>query len=308
MSVEIPDWLETSPDVRQAIEDRLPLVALESAVITHGLPRPINLELARRLEVEVRGGGAFPVTIACMHGRMKLGLTAEELEELALDEGAIKMNRRDLGPARAAGHTGGTTVSATMFAAHQAGIRILATGGIGGVHRGSQGDISADLPELARTPLAVVCSGAKAILDLARTLEWLETAGVPVIGWGVDEFPAFYSRASGLAVSARANTPQAMALILRGHWDLGLGSAVLVCVPCPEDDAIEPEPIQKAISEAETQARQSQVTGKDVTPFLLNLVSELTAGASLRANLALLRNNARRAAELAIAFHLLEIP
>ena len=308
MGIEIPDWLEINPEVRRALNEGLPLVALESAVITHGLPRPMNLELARRMEAEVRLGGAIPATVACMHGSLKLGLTAEELEALSLDDRAVKLNRRDLGPARAAGHSGGTTVSATMIVAYQAGIPIMATGGIGGVHLGNSGDISADLPELARTPVAVVCSGAKAILDLPRTLEWLETAGVPVIGWGVDEFPAFYSRESGLKVSGRADSPQGIALILRAHWDLGLGSGMLICVPCPEEEAIPPKPIREAVLEAEKQLREGEVTGKDITPFLLNLISELTAGDSMRANLALLRNNARYAGELAVAIHRLNLP
>ncbi|GMR11031.1 MAG: pseudouridine-5'-phosphate glycosidase [Anaerolineae bacterium] len=276
-----------------------PIVALESAVITHGLPRPINLELARRMEAEVRKAAAVPAIAAVLDGVAKLGLAPEELERLSLDVQAVKISRRDFGWARAAGRSGGTTVAGAMIMARAAGVPIFATGGIGGVHRGGGMDVSADLPELAQTPVAVVCSGAKAILDLPRTIEWLETAGVPVIGYQTEEFPGFYSRNSGLPVSARADSPADVARILRTHWELPSAGGLLIGVPCPESDAIPPEELQEALRQAETEARN--VSGAALTPFLLSRMSEFTGGRSLGANLALLRNNAQVAAKIAVA-------
>ena len=292
-------WLQIHSDVRTAIAEGRPIVALESAVITHGLPRPINLELARRMEAEVRKAGAVPAIAAVVDGAAKLGLTPEELERLSLDERAAKISRRDFGWSKAAGRSGGTTVAGTMIMAGAAGVPIFATGGIGGVHRGGGLDVSADLPELAQTPIAVVCSGAKAILDLPRTIEWLETAGVPVIGYQTDEFPGFYSRESGLPVSARADSPAEVADILRAHKELPSAGGVLIGVPCPESDAIPREEVQEALRQAETEARN--VSGAALTPFLLSRMSEFTGGRSLRANLALLRNNAQVAANIAVA-------
>ncbi len=306
MESPIPSWLEVSPPVRQALLSLSPVVALESAVVTHGLPRPINLELARRMEAEVHQAGAQPATVAALHGSLRLGLAAEELEALSLEDQAVKLNLRDLGPARASGMTGGTTVSATMHVAAQAGVRVMATGGIGGVHQGDLGDVSSDLPALATTAVAVVCSGAKAILDLPRTLEWLETAAVPVIGWGVDEFPAFYSRESGLRLAARGDTPEALALILRAHWDLGHRSGALVCVACPAEEAVPRQLIERAVQTAQERAIKEGLSGKELTPYLLSSMAELTDGASLRANLALLRSNARHAGQLAAALNRLE--
>lgn len=297
----LPNWLKAHPNVAAALAADKPIVALESTVITHGLPRPVNLELARHMQSEVASAGAQPATIALLRGTIHVGLAHEALETIALAPDTQKISRRDIGIARAKKITGGTTVAATMYIAHAAGIRVFATGGIGGVHRGEAGDVSADLPELARTPVAVVCSGAKSILDLPRTLEWLETAGVPVIGWGTDEYPAFFSHTSGLPVTVRIDTPQEAAEILRTHWEMGMESGVLICVPCPEDDAVPNEIIEEALARALQEAEEEGIHGKGVTPFLLTRVSALSSGATLRANLALLRNNARVGAEIAKA-------
>ena len=296
-----PSWLHVHPDVVAALVAGEPVVALESAVITHGLPHPVNIELARHMEMEIISAGARPATVALLGGQVHLGLSREDLERLALETEVLKVSRRDLGVARAKNQTGGTTVAATMYVSHAAGVQVFATGGIGGIHRGETGDVSADLVELARTPVAVVCSGAKSILDLPCTLEWLETAGVPVIGWKTDEFPAFFSRGSGLPVSTRADTAVEVATILRSHWTMGLGSGVLICIPCPEDISVSNEIVEHAMTQAESEAQSSGITGKNLTPFLLSRLADLTGGATLQANLALLRNNARVAASIAQA-------
>jgi pseudouridine-5'-phosphate glycosidase len=296
---DAPSWLRVDPEVAAALATGRPVVALESAVITHGLPRPVNLEIARYMETEILSAGAQPAIVALLDGEICLGLSSQALERLALADRASKISRRDLGIVSVRGGIGGTTVAATMIVAHAAGVKIFATGGIGGVHLGSSGDVSADLPELSRTPVAVVCSGAKAILDLPRTLEWLETAGVPIIGWRTDEFPAFFSHGSGLSVNVRADTPAEVANILRSHWGMNLESGVLICVPCPEDVSVPFEIVEQALDQAEAEAKSSGIAGKDLTPFLLNRLSELSNGATLRANLALLRNNARVAAAIA---------
>jgi len=301
MSPGLPSWLHVHPDVAAALVAGEPVVALESAVITHGLPRPVNIELARHVEEEVVSAGARPATVALLDGQVRFGLSREELERLALETEVCKVSRRDLGVASAKNQTGGTTVAATMYVSHAAGVQVFATGGIGGVHRGQTGDVSADLIELARTPVAVVCSGAKSILDLPRTLEWLETAGVPVIGWKTDEFPAFFSRGSGLPVSTRADMATEVAAILRSHWGMGLGSGALICIPCPENISVSNEIVENAMTQAETEAQASGITGKNLTPFLLSRLADLTGGATLQANLALLRNNARVAATIAQA-------
>jgi len=300
-SETLPAWIRAAAPVAADLRAGKAVVALESTVITHGLPRPVNLEIARQMESQVSAAGARPATVAVLDGQICLGLTPEELERLALSPSARKLNRRDLGAARAKGESGGTTVSATMYVAHGAGIRVFATGGIGGVHPGAGGDVSADLTELAQTAVAVVCSGAKAILDLPRTLEWLETAGVPVIGWRTDEFPAFFSRESGLSVSTRADSPAQAAAILRSHWELGSKAGALICVACPEEEAVPRSRVEAAVSQALAIAESVGVTGKDLTPFLLARVAELSGDATLRANLALLRHNARVAAEIALA-------
>ncbi len=311
------------PEVRRALSEGRPVVALESTVISHGLPWPENLELARRMEARVRAGGATPATIAILNGEVKVGLTDSEVEHLARAPGILKVSRRDYPVAVAQKRDGATTVAATMMAAHWAGIRVFATGGIGGVHRkvishqssvdrqthltpddrrlSNPLDISADLPELARTSVIVVCAGAKAILDLPATLEWLETHGVPVVGYGTDEFPAFYSRESGLKLEARADSPEDVAHIARAMWEMGFGGGMLVCVPCPAEAARPRDEMESAISAALHEAEAQDVRGKAVTPFLLARVSELTHGESKAANLALLENNARVAAEIARA-------
>jgi len=288
--------------VAAALASGRPVVALESTVITHGLPEPVNLELARRLEAEVRSAGAVPATVAVIDGRICLGVTTDELERLALSRALMKISRRDLGTAVAQHGTGGTTVAATMIAAHAGGVQVFATGGIGGVHRGNSGDVSADLPELARTPVVVVCAGAKAILDLPRTLEWLETAGVPVLGWGTDEFPAFFTRSSGLPVTAKVRNAAETAALIRTQWGMGLRSGVLVCVPCPEEVAVPAEAVESVLRTALRQAEVAGVRGKELTPYLLSRLVDLSGGETLRANLALLRNNAHVAAEIARAF------
>jgi len=296
-----PEWLTVDVEVAAALSDGLAVVALESTVITHGLPRPVNYELACEMEAIVRRDGAVPATVAVTEGRVRLGLKRTELERLALSAAPLKVSRRELAVAIALAADGGTTVAATAFVAQQAGVRVFATGGIGGVHRGDSGDVSADLPALAETPIGVVCSGAKAILDLPKTLEWLETGGVPVLGWKTDELPAFVSRSSGLKVPLRVEKIETAADVAKAHWGLGLKSAVLLTAPCPAEAAVPDGVMQSALETAETRARTEGVSGGALTPFLLTAVSELTSGASLQANLALLRNNARLAAEWAIA-------
>jgi pseudouridine-5'-phosphate glycosidase len=263
------------------------------------LPWPENLALGQELESIVRAAGAVPATVAVLNGVMRVGLEEAELEVLARGSGVEKLSRRNLAVAVATGSTGATTVSATMLIARAAGISVFATGGIGGVHRGDRTDVSADLPELARTPMIVVCAGAKAILDLPATLEWLETWGVPVVGYRTSEFPAFFSRSSGLALETRADSPADVAAIARAAWRNGLTSAVLVTVPCPESVAVPRERIDQAVTDALRDAERAGIRGRAVTPFLLKRVSELTGGESRAANLALLRQNAGVAAETA---------
>lgn len=303
MTHELPEWIHVHPDVAAAFAGGTPVVALESSVLTHGLPRPINLELANRIEAEVFANGSQPATIALLEGVIHVGLSRQELNQLLSSPELCKISRRDLGVVVAKGQTGGTTVASTMFIAGIAGVQVFATGGIGGVHRGATGDISADLPELARTPVAVICSGAKSILDLPRTLELLETLGIPVIGWQTDEFPAFFSRKSGLPVSTRVDTPIEAAAVLRSHWDMGLGSGALICVPCPEDAAVPNEIIEEAVSRAEEEALSSGVRGRYLTPFLLDRVADISQGVTLQANISLLLNNARVAAMIAKAMN-----
>ena len=288
------------PEVAEALKQNQPVVALESTVITHGLPQPDNLRLARDVEGEVRTHGAVPATVGVLEGCVHVGLNPDQLELLAASAHARKISRRDYGIALARGEVGGTTVAGTLIAANLAGIRVFATGGIGGVHRDAPNDISADLPELSRSPLVVVCAGAKAILDLPATLEYLETAGVPVIGYGVDELPAFYSRSSGLPVTARADSAEDVARIALAQWSLGITSAVLVTVPPPEEAAVPADEINRVIDQSLDDARREGVRGARVTPYLLARVSELSGGTSLRANLALLRQNARVAAQIAV--------
>jgi pseudouridine-5'-phosphate glycosidase len=291
--------IKLSTLVSQALETHQPIVALESTVITHGLPYPQNLHLAQDMEAEVTANGAVPATIAVLGGMVHAGLSPEELENLATGRGMLKISTRDFAPALLYKRSGGTTVAGTLAVAEAVGIKVFATGGIGGVHQGAPFDISTDLPTLAKTPLVVVCAGAKAILDLPATLEQLETLSVPVVGYQTDEFPAFYSRTSGLPVSARVDSPEQAAALARLHWEMGMESAVLLVQPPPEKAAMEAEQVNAAIRQALAECAAQGIRGQAVSPFLLKRVSELTHGDSLGANLALLLNNARLAAQVA---------
>jgi pseudouridine-5'-phosphate glycosidase len=286
-------FVDVIPEVKLAVQTGKPVVALESTVIAHGLPRPQNLDTARRLQAVVRSEGAIPATVAILDGRVKIGLTDDELEVLANTDQVVKVSRRDFSNVVGRGLTGATTVAGTMIAASWAGIQVMATGGIGGVHRGEEPDVSADLPEIARTPMVVVCSGAKAILDLSATLEWLETYGVPVVGYRTDDLPGFYARSSGLPVEVRADTPASVSELWDTHTGLGMTGGMVVTVPPPEKEALSGTEIQSAINQALDQAVADGVRGKHTTPYLLEKVKELTGGASLRVNIALLENNAR---------------
>jgi pseudouridine-5'-phosphate glycosidase len=293
--------IRIADEVRSALEGGGAVVALESTVLAHGLPHPRNLEVGRALEEEVRAGGAVPATIAVLAGLPAVGLSAAEMEEIGTRPGVLKLSTRDLPVALARGSHGATTVAATMWLASRAGIRVFATGGIGGVHRGEPRDASADLTELGRTPLIVVCAGAKAILDLAATREALETAGVLVAGWGTDELPAFYSRESGLGVDVRVDGAEEVAALWRAHRDLGAPGAILLCVPPPDAAALPAADVRNEIERALERAEREGVRGKEITPFLLREVARLTEGRSLEANVALLRNNAAVAARVAAA-------
>jgi pseudouridine-5'-phosphate glycosidase len=295
--------LQYSAEVKEAIEKHLPLVALESTVITHGLPMPKNLEVARALEDSVKSGGAVPATIAILNGEIHIGLEVEELDHLASSRTVAKVSRRDIAGTLLKKYDGGTTVSGTMTLAEMAGLKIFATGGIGGVHRGNWMDVSADLPTLGCLPLIVVCSGAKSILDLPATREYLETSGVPVLGYRVEEFPAFYSKESGLKVDYRVDTPGEIAEFAKLHWDLGLASAVLVTVPVPDEFAIPTDEMDQSINQALEDMEKKGISGAASTPFLLAKVSELTGERSLRSNVALLKNNARVAGEIAVDYY-----
>ncbi len=295
------NWPIVHPQVVNAMVASQPVVALESTLIAHGLPFPTNLETAQRLEDVIRAEGATPATIAVLGGKLRVGLDKDELEYLARSKNIRKVSRRDLPIVVARGGDGATTVAATMWIAARAGIDVFATGGIGGVHRGYPFDISADLPELVRTEVAVVCAGAKSILDLPCTLEWLETWGVPVIGYGTDEFPAFYTRSSGLPVDIRVDNPLAAAEIIHARWDLELRGGVLVVAPVPAEAALPAEEMEDAITQALAAAEEQGIRGKALTPFLLARIAEITGGASLRANIALLENNAAIAARIARA-------
>lgn len=290
--------LHLGEEVGDALRDGHAVVALESTVISHGLPRPLNLETARRLEGVVRERGAVPATVAVLGGRLCVGLDESQLERLAFAEGVRKMSRRDLAVGVARGWDGATTVATTLWVASRAGLKVFATGGIGGVHRGPLPDVSADLPELARTPMTVVCSGAKSVLDLPATREWLETNGVCLIGYGVDELPAFYTRRSGLPVDARCDTPREVARVASARDALGLEGAVVVAVPVPEEFEVDAGVVEESLNEALSEAERRNVTGRELTPFLLSHLAAHTSGATLRANVALLENNARVAAEI----------
>ena len=296
--------IDYSQEVASAFSRNQPLVALESTIISHGMPYPDNVATAAALEETIRREGAVPATIAIIDGRIKVGLNKEQIEFLGKSENIKKASRRDIPVILAEGSHAATTVAATMIAAALAGIRVFATGGIGGVHRGAETsfDISADLQELARSNVAVVCAGAKAILDLQLTLEYLETLGVPVLGYGTAEMPAFYSSSSGLAVDHRVDSPEAAAAILDSKWRCGLEGGVLIANPIPEEFSMEKEKIDNAIEVALDEARRIGIFGKDLTPFLLGKIKELTGGESLSANIELVKNNASVAAKIAVAY------
>lgn len=297
----LPRSVIVKDDVKRALKLNLPVVALESTVLTHGLPPPTNLALGRDMERAVLADGATPATIGLLHGTIRVGLTDDELVELAQTPSAMKISRRDFAAAIAKKASGGTTVAGTMFAADKVGIKVFATGGIGGVHKEGRFDISTDLQALASTQMIVVCAGAKSILDLPSTLEMLETMGVPVLGYGTDEFPAFFSRSSGFKTSARADSPQEVADFARAHWEIGMPSAVLVCQPIAETDEIPREEIDPIEEQASREAQEKGISGQALTPFLLQRVNELTNGKSMRANLSFLLNNAHLAAQIAKA-------
>ncbi len=293
--------LNLSAEVKAALDEQRAVVALESTVIAHGLPRPQNLETAERLEEIVRESGATPATIALLNGKLCVGLQAAQLRHIAESDAIHKLSRRDLPVAVARRLDGATTVATTMWIAHRAGIKVFATGGIGGIHRGALPDVSADLPELARTQMLVVCSGAKIVLDLPATREWLETYGVTIIGYQCDELPAFYSRRSGLPVDVRADTAVEAAQIVAARAQLGLEGATLLTVPVPEASEVPSQLLQQTLDEALEQAMREHIGGRALTPFLLSRMAEQSDGATLRANLALLEQNTRVASEVAIA-------
>ncbi|URK17743.1 pseudouridine-5'-phosphate glycosidase [Thalassospira sp. GO-4] len=297
------DYIDIAPEVAEALASGKPVVALESTIISHGMPYPQNLETAQAVEQDVRDNGAIPATIAVIGGRCKIGLSPEELEYFAKGTDILKLSRRDIPYCIAKKRDGATTVSATMILAEKAGIRVFATGGIGGVHRDLAGnfDVSADLTELGKTSVAVVCAGAKAILDIPKTLEHLETLGVPVIAYGTDEFPAFYSVESGHKAPLRLDSPEDLAAFLKSKWEFGLEGGAVIGNPPEADKALAREAIEGAIDDALAEAQEKGIHGRDVTPFLLARVTQLTEGKSLEANIALVRNNARLGAKIAVA-------
>lgn len=300
--MQIRDLIRPSEEVADALAEGRAIVALESTVISHGLPRPDNIETATAMEAEVRAGGAVPATIGLIDGVIRIGLGAEDIERFASTKGIAKVSRRDMAAILASRGLGATTVAGTMIAAHLAGIRVFATGGIGGVHRGAENsmDVSADLSELARTPVLVVCAGAKSILDLPRTMEVLETQGVPVIGWKTGRLPAFHAIDSGIDLHLRANDADEMARLAALHWALGLGG-VLLANPVPEAAAIPRAEMEGWIADALRDAERDGIAGKDVTPYLLAAIAKASGGRTLAANKALLLNNARLAGEIAAA-------
>jgi pseudouridine-5'-phosphate glycosidase len=300
------DFIKHSHSTARAVKSSLPVVALESTVLTHGLPRPQNLQLAHDMEQAVRENGATPATIGFLDGYLHIGLSDTELERLANEKDPYKVGPRDYATVITGEACGGTTVAGTMLACKHANIKVFATGGIGGVHRNAPFDISADLQALATIPMIVVCAGAKAILDLPATLEYLETMSVPVVGFGTDEFPAFYSRKSGLDVSVKLDTPQEVVDFARAHWAAGLQSAVLVANPLPATDAIPSSEMEPFIAKANKEAHDKGIHGQELTPFLLQRIAQLTKGKSMQANLSLLLNNARLAAKIATTLRMTE--
>ena len=296
------DFLDIKPEVAKAMEEGVPVIALESTIISHGMPYPKNVETALAVEEVIRKGGAVPATIGIIEGRIKIGLTRDEIEYMATAENVLKVSRRDFPLVISQKGDGATTVAGTMIAANMAGIRLFVTGGIGGVHRGAgeSHDISADLEELKMTDVTVICAGVKSILDIAGTLEYLETAGVPVITYGADEFPAFYSRRSGFAAECRMDDPAAIAALINTKEKMGLKGGVLVACPLPEEDEIPFEKMDVVIQEALKECEEKKITGKRITPFLLSRVKDLTEGKSLEANIKLVLNNAAVGAAIAV--------
>lgn len=294
-------YLEIHPEVKKALEEGRPVVALESTIISHGMPYPKNIEMAQNVSKIVRENGAIPATIAIINGVLKVGLTPEEIEFLGTSKDVVKASRRDLPFVISKKLNGATTVATTMILADLAGVRVFATGGIGGVHRGAQEtfDISADLQELANTNVAVICAGAKSILDIGLTLEYLETNGVPVIGFGTDEFPAFYTRKSGFGVDYRVDSSLEVASALKAKWDLNLNGGMVIGNPIPEQFEMDYDMITNAIETALKEADENNIAGKKVTPFLLDKVKTITAGKSLESNIELVYNNAKVAAQIA---------
>ncbi len=295
--------LKFNEEVADALQTNVPIVALESTVIAHGLPYPFNLETAKNLEKIVRENGAIPATIAVFDGEFCVGLTDKQIEQLAIDKQIRKISRRDLPIVVAKRLNCATTVATTTFIAHRAGIKVFATGGIGGIHRGFLADVSADLPELAQTPIVVVCSGAKIVLDLPATREWLETNGVCVLGFGCDELPAFYSRRSNLFVDERVETLSEVAEVAQARDELNLQSAILLTVPVPETFEIKVEELEKILSESLELADKAKIKGREITPFLLSEMARKSGGRTLAANIALLENNAQIAAQVALEIY-----
>lgn len=302
--MNLKDYLSITPEIQEALAAGKPVVALESTILSHGMPYPQNVEFAHKVEEIVRAEGAIPATTAIMGGKLKVGLNADELLVMCKAEGVGKVSRRDVAVYLATGMTGATTVATTMIIASMAGIRFFATGGIGGVHRGAETtmDVSADLEELGQTDVMVVCAGAKAILDLKLTLEYLETHGVPVLGYQTKELPAFYTRKSGLSVDYQVDTPEELAKILKTQHDLGLKGGVLVTNPIPEEYSMDADAINAVIDRAIEEAKEKGIHGKETTPFLLAKVKEITGGDSLDANIQLVFNNAKLAAQTAVAY------
>ncbi len=298
------DYLSITPEIQQAIAENRPVVALESTILSHGMPFPENLGFAHKVEEIVRGAGAVPATTAIIGGKLKVGLNADELEIMCRANDVGKVSRRDVAVYLATGKTGATTVATTMLIASLAGIRVFATGGIGGVHRGATEtmDISADLQELAHTPVAVVCAGAKSILDIGLTLEYLETMGVPVLGMDTEDFPAFYCRRSGFKVDYRLKNPAEAARVIKTKWDVGLAGGVLIANPIPEEYELDFDKMESVINEALAMAKEQGIHGKNTTPFLLASIKDLTGGESLASNLQLAYNNARAASRIAVEY------
>ena len=301
-TINLKQFMDITPEIEEAVRTGKPVVALESTILSHGMPYPENLGFAREVEKIIRAEGAVPATMAVIDGRLKAGLTEEELVRMCEAKDVLKVSRRDLPIVVAKKMTGATTVATTMILANLAGVHVFATGGIGGVHRGGEVtmDISADLQELAHTPVAVVCAGAKMILDIGRTLEYLETMGVPVLGLDTDDFPAFYCRRSGFGVDYNAKTPADVAAIAKAKWDMGLGGGLLIGNPVPEEYAMDFDAMSATIDRALAMAEEAGVKGKNITPFLLAHIVELTGGDSLKTNIQLAFNNARAAARIAV--------